>query len=367
MAVKILEDLASEPGILKQIVDRMEFSLLLFEPGGSLVEITRNFLNLFSLHTVNDESIRNLLGEPVWLDISGKNPEIRNVGRFENYQVSIEHPETHETLIFRVDGFLNESGMMHTIWHHTWMNQSIDMFDKSIQERLKIHNITRKYIPVETLKKAAESVNLGLDDLPAEIVNLTILFADIAGFTKISEKKGPADVLGLLNTTWEVVTKPITVFGGYIDKFMGDGVLAIFKEPLAAVVAAVEIQNLFTTINEFRKITGEQTIYLRIGINTGEVMRGNVGTPQRMDWTAIGDVVNTASRIQHSSEKGEVLISDSTYEKIKEQLKIKSRKRVLFRGKEVPMTVYFIQSVDFYSRGESRTMSIITESQEIAL
>ncbi|MBP6816532.1 MAG: adenylate/guanylate cyclase domain-containing protein, partial [Burkholderiaceae bacterium] len=101
---------------------------------------------------------------------------------------------------------------------------------------------------------------------------------------------------------------------GFIDKFMGDCAMAIFDDPANALLAAIDMQSHSEDINTLRSRAGQQTLKLRIGIHWGDVVIGNVGTAERLDWTAIGDVVNTASRIEKSCEPGSVLVSRAVRE-----------------------------------------------------
>ena len=200
---------------------------------------------------------------------------------------------------------------------------------------------------------------MGETQIANEIKDVTAMFSDIVGFTTLSEHKDPAEVLNILNTTLGLASKSIMKHNGSIDKFMGDSIFSIFDDPLMTVIAAVEIQNLFTQLNEFRELTGEDPILLRIGIHTGKIIMGSIGTHERMDWTAIGDVINTSARLEKLSKKGQVLISEVTYNRIKEHVTYLEEITVDIRGKENGITAYFVDTVLFEDDGKKKSLTIV--------
>ncbi|MBK6932562.1 MAG: response regulator [Saprospirales bacterium] len=153
-----------------------------------------------------------------------------------------------------------------------------------------------------------------------ETIEASILFADICGFTAISEREPPDAVINLLNRYFDIMVQAIIAEGGYVDKFMGDAVLAVFRndDHLArALRAALTINRHTQAAVDY--ISGVQTALpkVSVGVNTGEVICGNVGsaTLRRFDFTVIGDVVNTAQRLQSVAQPGQILITQRTHEK----------------------------------------------------
>lgn len=153
-----------------------------------------------------------------------------------------------------------------------------------------------------------------------ETVEATIVFMDICGFTTISEREPPDVVVRLLNKYFDLMVKAIITEGGSVDKFMGDAVLAVFKndDHLArALRAAIAVNAAIRSMKD--TLSDEQTFLpkLSIGINTGEVISGNIGsdTLRRFDFTVIGDAVNTAQRLQSIAQPGQILITEETREK----------------------------------------------------
>jgi class 3 adenylate cyclase len=167
-------------------------------------------------------------------------------------------------------------------------------------------------VPQLVEEKAREAVRLGKDKLTNEQRPVAVLFCDIVGFTSYVESNaGSESIINTLNTILRRVSSSVKRFEGSIDKFMGDSVMAIFKDPADAVYAALDMQSHSADINGLRSRAGQDTLRLRIGIHWGEVVIGNVGTAERLDWTAIGDVVNTASRIEKNCQPGSILISQA--------------------------------------------------------
>jgi class 3 adenylate cyclase len=155
-------------------------------------------------------------------------------------------------------------------------------------------------------------VRLGGSQLANEECFIAVLFCDIVGFTAYVEKNEDEEsVIHTLNSILCRISKSVRLHSGHIDKFMGDCVMALFRNPHDAVVAAIEMQSHSIDINHIRTLAGEEDLQLRIGIHWGNVVIGNVGTPERLDWTTIGDVVNTASRIEKQCQPGSVLVSQA--------------------------------------------------------
>lgn len=193
---------------------------------------------------------------------------------------------------------------------------TVVMVDDVTERELLVDSFSR-YVSrdlVQRLIARGEVMGLG-----GERKTVTTLFADIRGFTTIAEKCSPEDLHQLLNEYFRVVIGSIVDRGGFIDKFVGDKVMALFtagrdaaEGATAALDAALEIQQRFRKVNRDRAAAGRYPIDVGIGVNTGEVMLGNVGSEERMDFTAIGDAVNVADRLQSLAKAGEVVAGDVT-------------------------------------------------------
>ena len=158
-----------------------------------------------------------------------------------------------------------------------------------------------------------------------ESIEGTVMFVDVCGFTKISETTAPDMVVGMLNTYFDAMVKEIMEQDGIIDKFIGDAVMAVFRGEYhldRAIDAALAIRN---QVNNFPEVAGDDLFKpkVSIGIKSGEMISGNIGsaTLRRLDYTVIGDTVNTAARLQDAAEENQIIISESCYDMVKEAFK----------------------------------------------
>ncbi len=174
-----------------------------------------------------------------------------------------------------------------------------------------------RFMPEYVVKQLLE--NPGSFKLGGINQTITVLFADIRGFTAFSEKEKPEKVVGLLNRYFSVMSEIIFAYGGTLDKYIGDGLMAIFGAPNAtpedaknAVKTAITMQNRLATLNKELESEGLRRINIGIGLHTGEAVIGYIGSEQRSEYTAIGDTVNLASRLESNAQGGQILISEAT-------------------------------------------------------
>ncbi|MDO8549340.1 MAG: adenylate/guanylate cyclase domain-containing protein [Ignavibacteria bacterium] len=216
------------------------------------------------------------------------------------------------------------------------------------KDRAFIKNAFTRYVPdkvVENLIDNPEQLKLG-----GEERELTILFSDIAGFTSISEKMKPSDLVSLLNEYLTEMTRIIIEKEGTIDKYIGDAILAEFGAPVmiehhaaAAVASAIIMQKRLTELNKAWKERGYPLIMNRTGINTGNVIIGNMGSDQVFDYTVIGDHVNLAARLESANKfyNTKILISEYTYKLINNSLyHTRLLDLIKVKGKENAVKVY---------------------------
>jgi len=176
---------------------------------------------------------------------------------------------------------------------------------------------------------------------------ITVLFADIRGFTRISEHAPPEKIVGLLNRYFSAMTDIIFAHGGTLDKYLGDGLMALFGAPTTtpedasnALNAAVAMQRRIIGINQELKSEGLAEIGVGIGLHTGEVTVGYIGSERRSEYTAIGDAVNTASRLESNARGGEILISEVTATSAGNRYKLKKREPITVKNREQPVVLF---------------------------
>lgn len=208
------------------------------------------------------------------------------------------------------------------------------------------------YLSKDIMKSVVK--NIDNIQLGGKRANITVLFADIRGFTTISEQLSAEEVTEILNEYFTAVEPIIRKHKGVLNKFIGDAVLAIFGEPiqdknhaLNAVLCANEMQQVMSKIQRNWDETGKPHIEIGIAINTGEAFVGNIGSPERIEYTVIGDTVNTASRIESYNKvyKTKLLISESTYEKVNRICDVIKIREVSIRGKSKKINIYEVLRV----------------------
>lgn len=175
----------------------------------------------------------------------------------------------------------------------------------------------------------------------------TVLFADICGFTAMSESAGANEILELLNEYFEMLVEIVFRHHGTLDKFIGDEMMVIWgaptsheDDPIRAVQAALDMQSAIKTFNENRAELGGRFIQIGIGINTGQLVAGYIGSSRTMSYSVIGDTVNTASRLCSVAEGGQVIVSDSTYQHIKDRFEFTTLPPIKFKGKSKSVIAY---------------------------
>jgi class 3 adenylate cyclase/FixJ family two-component response regulator len=177
-----------------------------------------------------------------------------------------------------------------------------------------------------------------------ESVEASIVFVDICSFTSISENESPDTVVKLLNSYFEVMVKEIILQGGYVDKFIGDAIMAVFRGDYHLDRAIDACLALRTKINKLPSLSENVNFVpnVSIGINSGEMISGNIGSAslRRLDYTVIGDTVNTAQRLQSAASPGQILINNVSYEKVRESFNCRKVGEVSLKHKANEVTVY---------------------------
>ncbi|MBX7078805.1 MAG: FHA domain-containing protein [Nannocystaceae bacterium] len=177
--------------------------------------------------------------------------------------------------------------------------------------------------------------------------DVTMLFADIRGFTSMSERHTPEEMVRTLNEYFEVMVDVLFANGGTLDKYVGDEIIGLFgapvqrpDSPVLAVRCALEMQRALEEFNRMRVTTGAEPIHIGIGVNTGPVIAGAIGSSLTLQYTVIGDAVNVASRLCSVAGPGEVLISQSTYDQVRGQVAVEDREPVTVKGKSKPISIF---------------------------
>jgi adenylate cyclase len=180
----------------------------------------------------------------------------------------------------------------------------------------------------------------------------TILMADLRGFTSLSERLPAEDVVAMINIYLETMTEIIQKYQGTIDEFIGDGILVIFGAPILrpddprrAVACAVEMQLAMTSVNDRNRQAGYPEVALGIGINTGEVVMGNIGSKKRIKYAVVGRAVNLTARIESYTLGGQIFISESTLSECGDICRIDTAMKVMPKGVKKPLTIHEVGGI----------------------
>jgi class 3 adenylate cyclase/DNA-binding NarL/FixJ family response regulator len=209
---------------------------------------------------------------------------------------------------------------------------------------IKENNILKMYVDENVLNfmthKEFES-----SLMKNELVEATVMFIDVCGFTAITEQVPANTVVKLLNSLFDKIVKEIIAQGGHVDKFMGDAVMAVFRGDYhldRAIDAALAVKEQLK--NEESLQAGDQLYKpeISVGINSGEMVSGNIGSAslKRLDYTVIGDSVNLSQRLQSAAKAGQIVITEETYNKAKESFKCEVIGEVTLKNKSKPVTIY---------------------------
>jgi len=180
-----------------------------------------------------------------------------------------------------------------------------------------------------------------------KLTDATLLFSDIRGFTAMSERSAPEEIFRMLNEYFERMVNVIFEHHGTLDKFVGDEIVALFGAPVAldgaeskAVACALGMKAALADLNRKRKARGDEEIGIGVGINTGTVVTGAIGSERVFQYTAIGDAVNIASRLCSGAQAGEILVSESTYERVQAKVCATALAPMRVKGKTEPLRVW---------------------------
>ena len=214
---------------------------------------------------------------------------------------------------------------------------------KETLKAIKENNILKMYVD-ETVLNFMDTKEFESSIMQNETVEATIAFIDICSFTSISENETPDTVVKLLNSYFDVMVKEIIAHEGCIDKFIGDAIMAVFRGEHhldRTIEACLSIRKEIENLPPFSEhVTFKPNV--SIGINCGELVSGNIGSAslKRLDYTVIGDVVNTAQRLESAAKPGQIIINETSYEKVKEYFKCQKVGEVSLKNKSNPMVIY---------------------------
>ncbi len=232
-----------------------------------------------------------------------------------------------------------------------YLAQIVHGYLVELLRRRRVLNVFRQYVAPQVVDKISRDKDFELV-LGGENRHIAVLFVDIRGFTTMSESLAPEEVVEILNEYLSLTTRSIFDNGGTLDKFVGDATMAVFNAPFdlddyifRAVCTAWDMKMGADAIAEkFEKRFGKSVAF-GIGVNCGNAVVGNIGCDFRMDYTAIGDTVNTAARLESNAKRGQILISSEVYAAVKDRVQVTPIGEIPLKGKSNGVFVYQLDDV----------------------
>lgn len=232
-----------------------------------------------------------------------------------------------------------------------FLAQVIQGYMAEIRRRRRVIDVFKQYVAPQVVDKISKDKDFELV-LGGENRHVAVLFVDIRGFTVMSESMQPEDVVEILNEYLSLTTQSIFDNGGTLDKFVGDATMAVFNAPFAlddyifrAVCTAWDMRAGADALSEKFEKRYNKSVAFGIGVNCGNAVVGNIGCEFRMDYTAIGDTVNTAARLESNARPGQILISEQVYEAVKDRVSVTPIGEIPLKGKSQGVFVYQLDEV----------------------
>lgn len=290
--------------------------------GISQAEATgRRFLELF------EESPRRELAAPL-------STALEQEIRFRDYELSCALPQRGQvTLKMQITPLKDAQDQ----------KIGVTMVVEDLTEERRLQQTLNRYLAPSVVQEALKMAAQGHFPLGGTRRIMSILFADVRGFTAFSERLAPEELVDILNRHLTAAAQAILEQEGTLDKFMGDAVMALFNVPvpqpdhaLRAVRAALEMQRRIAALCQ----ADPRTFRFGVGIHVGEAVAGNIGSPERLDYTVIGDAVNLAKRLQENAAGGQILLSEAAYQEVAPYVEVQPRGLLTVKGREEPIAVY---------------------------
>ena len=230
--------------------------------------------------------------------------------------------------------------------------QSLNLMGKGLLRKEQVEKIFSRYVSPQVAKQAiADLESVEELQLGGRHVEASVLFADIVGFTSLSESMSPDKISSLLNLYFSHIAKAVHFCGGHIDKYMGDCAMIVFGVPeefedhsFKAMACSWMLLELIQEMN-LRRLKRQQVVLeFRIGVNSGMMLAGNMGSTERMEYTVVGDSVNLASRLSHAGKPGEAIITEQMLrgKKMETRVATATHGKIQLRGKKDPVSIYQI-------------------------
>ncbi len=254
-----------------------------------------------------------------------------------------------------------------------YLTEAFNAMADDLLEKSQVESAFSRFVS-PTIAKQIMS-NLDHVKLGGKHVEATVLFADIVGFTSLSENLPATKVAELLNEYFGYIATVSNLHHGTIDKYMGDCVMLVFGVPeydsdhrYNAIACSLMIQALVEQLNQKRQQQGKFPVRFRIGINSGEMLAGNLGSRQRMQYTVVGESVNLASRLHTAAAEGQVIITETLYqdESVHQRIQADFHQEISLRGIAKPVSTYIVSHILDQQQNTEKTINRILSRQHVA-
>jgi len=232
---------------------------------------------------------------------------------------------------------------------------SFNKMDQGFLQKDKVEAVFSRYISPQVAKEVLNDLDsLAQVELGGEHLTASVFFADIVGFTSLSETMDPQDISNLLNVYFSKVTEVVSFCGGHVDKFIGDCAMVVFGVPIKkeqhafdCIACAWMILELLNKLNQSRESEGKIRVEFRIGANSGTMLAGNMGSSERMEYTVVGDSVNLASRLCGSAEPSELIITEDMFieQNLDGLIEVEDKDFIKLRGKKLPIKTLIVSDI----------------------
>lgn len=240
--------------------------------------------------------------------------------------------------------------------------QSLNAMGEGLLRKEQVEKVFSRYVSPQVAEQAFNDLNhMESLQLGGRHVEASVLFADIVGFTSMSEEMSPQEISKLLNLYFSNIAEAVRFCRGHIDKYMGDCAMIVFgvpeqyeEHPFNAVACGWMILQLVDVMNRQRIRRGEPTVEFRIGVNSGTMLAGNMGSTERMEYTVVGDAVNLASRLSHAGDPGQLILTEEMRDNptLNSRLDTREHGNIHLRGKKQPVTLHVVKEIEDKFREE---------------
>lgn len=341
---QLFDEMATIKNYNEAIIESMSNGVLSIDADGVIVKVNKAALRIFGLV----EHPERLLSENINTIFAEKNQWV-----IDSVQTVFTNGVLDESLDVQihlgVDGneySINVNLRILALGNSSENHIGVLMVIEDITNMKRLRTTMARYMTKELADKLLEE---GEQALGGNLQVATILFSDIRSFTSFSEKNGPQETVAMLNEYFSVMFDLILANDGILDKYIGDAIMAVFGAPFTSAMdadnalnCAVDMMHSLREFNSIREGVGQEAIHIGIGISTGQVVSGNIGSDKRMDYTVIGDGVNLSARLEGATKvyKTPILISEMTVNALSDSHPLREIDCIRVKGKERPVAIY---------------------------